>query len=109
MCSSDLDARYDHDKRSFPADREYWDSIAVVTRWQGSTFVEAQLHPITLGFGQSRAARGRPRLATPEDANRILEMVTTRSKKFGATVVVRNGVGIVTPTPPWLTARCAAR
>ena len=68
-----------------------------VTRWQGSTFVEAQLHPITLGFGQSRAARGRPRLATPEDANRILEMVTTRARNFGATITVKNSVGIVTP------------
>ena len=26
-------------------------------------------------------------------------MMTTRSKAFGATVVVKNGVGIVTPTP----------
>ena len=42
-----LDARYDKDRRSFPADREYWDSVAVVTKWQGSTFVEAELHPIT--------------------------------------------------------------
>ncbi len=94
-----LDARYDHDKRSFPADREYWDSVAVVTKWQGSQFVEAQLHPITLGFGQSRAERGRPRLAKPEDASRILEMVKTRSKAMGATVDVKNGVGVVTPTP----------
>ena len=92
-----LDARYDHDKRSFPADREYWDSVAVLTKWQGRKFVEAQLYPITLGFGQSRAERGRPKLASGADAARILEMMTTRSKAFGATVTVKNGVGIVTP------------
>jgi poly-gamma-glutamate synthesis protein (capsule biosynthesis protein) len=92
-----LDARYDHDKRSFPADREYWDSVAVLTKWQGKKFVEAQLHPITLGFGKSRAERGRPKLASGADAARILEMMTTRSKAFGATVTVKGGVGIVTP------------
>ena len=92
-----LDARYDHDKRSFPADREYWDSVAVVTKWQDKKFVEAQLHPITLGFGKSRAERGRPKLASGADAVRILEMMTTRSKAFGAPVTIQNGIGIVRP------------
>jgi hypothetical protein len=50
-----------------------------------------------LGYQTSRADRGRPRLAAGADAARILEMMTTRSKVFGATVVVRGGVGIVTP------------
>jgi poly-gamma-glutamate capsule biosynthesis protein CapA/YwtB (metallophosphatase superfamily) len=92
-----LDARYDKDRRSFPADREYWDSIAAVTKWDGSTFFEAELHPITLGYQAPRSARGRPKLASGADAARILEMMVTRSKPFGATVTVRNGVGIVTP------------
>ena len=92
-----LDARYDKDRRSFPADREYWDSVAVITKWQGSTFVEAQLHPITLGFQTPRSERGRPKLAAPADATRILEMMAARSKRFGATVTVRNGIGVVTP------------
>ena len=95
-----LDARYDKDRRSFPADREYWDSVLATTKWEGSKFVELQLHPITLGFQASRAERGRPKLASGADATRILEMMATRSKAFGATVVVKNGVGIVTPTPP---------
>lgn len=92
-----LDARYDKDRRSFPADREYWDSVTVVTKWQGSDFVEMELLPITLGYQTSRAERGRPRLAAPADAARILEMLTTRSKPFGVNVKVRNGVGVVTP------------
>ena len=92
-----LDARYDKDRRSFPADREYWDSVAVVTKWDGGKFVEAELHPITLGFQTPRSERGRPKLASGADAARILEMMTTRSKNFGATVTVRNGIGVVTP------------
>jgi hypothetical protein len=30
-----LDARYDKDRRSFPADREYWDSVRACTKWEG--------------------------------------------------------------------------
>lgn len=94
-----LDARYDKDRRSFPADRDYWDSVLATTKWDGSKFVELQLQPITLGYQTSRAARGRPKLATGADAARILETLTTRSQAFGVTVTVKNGVGIVTPTP----------
>jgi len=94
-----LDARYDKDRRSFPADREYWDSVLATTKWEGSKFVELQLHPITLGYQTSRAERGRPKLASGVDAARILEMMTTRSKAFGATVTVKGGVGYVVPMP----------
>jgi len=92
-----LDARYDKDRRSFPSDREYWDSVAVVTKWDGGKFVEAALHPITLGFQTPRSERGRPRVASGADATRILEMMTTRSKPYGVAVTVKNGVGVVTP------------
>ena len=94
-----LDARYDKDRRSFPADREYWDSVTAITKWEGGKFVGVELHPITLGFQTPRSERGRPKLASGADADRILEMLTTRSKAFGATVTIKNGVGMITPTP----------
>lgn len=94
-----LDARYDKDRRSFPAEREYWDSVVATTKWEGRKLVELQLHPITLGYQTSRADRGRPKLAAGADAVRILEMMTTRSKAFGATVTVKGGVGYVVPAP----------
>src|SRR4029079_11118930 len=50
-----LDARYDKDRRSFPADREYWDSMVALTKWQGKKFVSAELYPIVLGFQQPRS------------------------------------------------------
>jgi len=90
-----LDARYDRDRRSFPADPEYWDSVVAITKWEGDRFAELQLHPITLGFKASRAARGRPQLASGADAERILGVMAARSKPFGATVTVKNGVGYV--------------
>ncbi|MEO8679097.1 MAG: CapA family protein [Vicinamibacterales bacterium] len=92
-----LDARYDHDRRSFPADREYWDSVLASTTWQGDRLVEVALHPIVLGFGQPRSTRGRPKLAAGADATRILDMLATRSKAFGTSLTVKGGVGYVTP------------
>jgi len=92
-----LDARYDKDRRSFPADREYWDSMVAMTKWDGGKFVSAELHPIVLGFQQPRSQRGRPKLATGADAARILDMMTARSKAFGATVTVKGGVGFISP------------
>ncbi len=94
-----LDARYDKDRRSFPADAEYWDSVTAITKWDAGNLLEVQLHPITLGYKTSRADRGRPKLASGSDAARILEMMVSRSKPFGATVTVRNGVGYITPAP----------
>ena len=92
-----LDARYDHDRRSFPADREYWDSVLATTKWNGRKLAEIQLHPIVLGFGQPRSTRGRPKLASGADATRILDMITTRSKAFGTTVTNANGIGVIKP------------
>jgi poly-gamma-glutamate synthesis protein (capsule biosynthesis protein) len=88
-----LDRRYDKDRRSFPADRENWDSVVAVTNWDGRRLTDVVLHPITLGFGSSRAARGRPRLAAPSDATRILDALSSRSRPFGASIDVREGVG----------------
>lgn len=88
-----LNRRYDNDRRSFPADREYWDSVVALTRWRGEQLAGVTLHPVTLGFGQPRAVRGRPLMAAAEDATRILGAVAERSKPFGTTITVRNGVG----------------
>ncbi len=90
-----LNQRYDNDRRSFPADRENWESIVALTRWRGNQLAEVTLHPVTLGFGQSRAVRGRPLLASAEDAARILGLVAERSKAFGTGLAVRDGIGHV--------------
>ncbi len=78
-----LNKRYDNDRRSFPADREYWESVVATTRWQGKRLTGVTLHPITLGFGLTRGERGRPLLATADAARKILDAVTERSKAYG--------------------------
>ena len=58
---------------------------------------EIRLHPVTLGFGNSRTKRGQPAPANAEDAAYIINQMTELSKPFGVTVINRDGVGIITP------------
>jgi len=77
-----LDARYDKDRRSFPAEREYWDSVVATTKWEGRKLVELQLHPIHLGLPDltrrsrtSPARCGRRRGTNPGNDDDTLEGV----------------------------------
>ncbi|MFN8060376.1 MAG: CapA family protein [Vicinamibacterales bacterium] len=87
--------RYDNDRTGFPAQREIWESVVALPRWDDGRLVELALHPIALGFGQAAHVRGRPRLADESTGRKILDDVVRLSKPFGTTVVIRGGVGYV--------------
>jgi poly-gamma-glutamate capsule biosynthesis protein CapA/YwtB (metallophosphatase superfamily) len=89
------DRRYDNDKAGFPADREIWESVVAMPRWQGKRLVELALHPISLGFGKPRTERGRPLLADAATGRKILDDLVQRSAPFGTRIVIRDGVGFV--------------
>jgi poly-gamma-glutamate synthesis protein (capsule biosynthesis protein) len=89
------DARYANETRGFPTQREIWESVVAVVRWRGKTLETIELHPITLGFGKPRTVRGRPLFAEGELARKIIGDLTERSRAFGTTIELRNGVGVV--------------
>ncbi len=89
------DARYDFDRRGFPAQREIWEAVVAVPRWREGRLDDLTLHPISLGFGRPPAERGRPSLAQGDAARKIIDDVARLSKPFGTTVVFDNGVGRV--------------
>jgi poly-gamma-glutamate synthesis protein (capsule biosynthesis protein) len=90
-----LNRRYNNDKSGFPADRLIWESVVAMPRFDGDRLVELALHPIGLGFGAPRQVRGRPMLADPALAQKILNDVSTLSAPFGTKLTVRDGVGYV--------------
>jgi poly-gamma-glutamate synthesis protein (capsule biosynthesis protein) len=94
------DRRYNNDTTGFPSDRMIWEAVVAVPRFDGRQLRDLALHPITLGFGESRTSRGRPRMAEGELAAKILADVERLSKPFGTRVVVRDGVGYVEPAAP---------
>ena len=93
------DRRYNNDTTGFPADRLIWEAVVAVPRFEGRALRELSLHPITLGFGQGRTARGRPMLAEGALAGKILSDVERLSRPFGTTITTRDGVGHVETTP----------
>jgi poly-gamma-glutamate capsule biosynthesis protein CapA/YwtB (metallophosphatase superfamily) len=88
-------ARYRNDTRGFPAQREIWESVIAVPTWRGKQLESIELHPITLGFGQAPAVRGRPKLADRELGQKIINDLITRSKPFGTVIEWRDGIGVV--------------
>jgi poly-gamma-glutamate synthesis protein (capsule biosynthesis protein) len=90
-----MDARSGNGTRSFEIEAPYWESILPICEFRGKQLTEIKLYPIDLGFGRSRAERGRPVLARGETARRILDRVINRSKKFGTKIVVEKEVGVV--------------
>jgi hypothetical protein len=64
----------------------------------GGCLAGLQLHPIELRWNTGRDSdRGLPRLAPVKRANRILNRLRRLSAPFGARVLIRHGVGHVTP------------
>jgi poly-gamma-glutamate synthesis protein (capsule biosynthesis protein) len=89
------DQRYDFDRRGFPADREIWEGVLAMPRWNGKQLVELTLHPVTLGFGKPRTERGRPMLAEGEQARKIVDDLIRLSKPFGTRIEYRQGAGVI--------------
>jgi poly-gamma-glutamate synthesis protein (capsule biosynthesis protein) len=89
------DRRSNNDSSGFPADRLIWEAVVAVPRFEGRTLRGLALHPITLGFGQGRTARGRPQLADGELGLKILAGLERLSAPFGTRLTTRDGVGHV--------------
>jgi poly-gamma-glutamate synthesis protein (capsule biosynthesis protein) len=91
-----FDARSSNDKRGFPAQKAVWEStIAEVAFNKDHTLDKIALIPISLGFQEPRSERGRPRLASPDQAKLTIDALTKLSEPFGTKVVFSAGRGIV--------------
>lgn len=94
--------RYRNDTSGFPANREIWESVVAVPTFEGGRLTSLELHPITLGFRQPPAVRGRPLLADRELGAKIVGDLVERSRPHGTTVVwdEARGIGVVRLGPP---------
>jgi len=91
-----FDARSGSDTRGFPANKSVWESvIAEVSFHLDHTLDTITLIPIGLGYKEPRSQRGRPRLATPEQATEIADKLTSLSAAYGTTIVWSNGEGLI--------------
>ncbi len=87
--------RTDNDRRGFPSDPRYWESVVAVCNHADGKLAGVTIHPVTLGLGQAAHARGRPRLATGEEGAKILARFAALSKPFGTEMTIAEGVARV--------------
>lgn len=72
--------------RSFVNIPAIWESVIAVPKFVKGELNEIILHPVTLGFGEPRTQRGRPRLAGYEKGREIIEDLAKRSGSYGTTI-----------------------
>lgn len=94
------DRRNELSAGGFAADSAYWRSVVAVPVFRGGRLEEVRLRPITLGWGARRSQRGRPMLAPPAMAHRILARLQALSRSFGTTIEDRDGIGVIRVSAP---------
>ena len=82
--------RTDDDRLGFPSDARYWQTVVPICRFEGDKLVEIKIHPVSLGLGEKRHHRGRPRLANGSEAGAILTRYASLSESFGTVVEVED-------------------
>ncbi len=87
--------RSNNDKKGFPSDERFWQTVLPWCRFENGQVVEIKLYPITLGFGKRRTVRGRPMLAHDDEGARILKKMVELSEPFGTKIKIVNNIGIV--------------
>jgi poly-gamma-glutamate synthesis protein (capsule biosynthesis protein) len=80
-----------NDEAGFPADRRYWESVVPELVYEAGELRSIELTPIQLGWKDARHRRGRPRLASGEEGQAILNRFAELSRPFGTKVSVDGG------------------
>ncbi len=75
--------RTDNDRIGFPADRRYWETVVPICSFAGRRLTGIELLPVSLGLGEARHLRGRPRLAVGTAADDIITRLAALSAPFG--------------------------
>jgi poly-gamma-glutamate capsule biosynthesis protein CapA/YwtB (metallophosphatase superfamily) len=90
-----FDERTGNETRGFPAHKEFWETFVAEVEFTGRNLSSLRLHPVVLGFGKSRAQRGRPMLAEGPAAADILARLARLSKPYGTEIRVTGNTGEV--------------
>lgn len=80
----------------FMKERHFYESVLPVCQFDDGDVERIELHPIELGFDRDRPHRGRPRLASGAEAERIIGRLSELSEPYDTTIDVRGDVGVVT-------------
>ncbi|CAN5651665.1 CapA family protein [soil metagenome] len=64
--------RSQNDRRGFPSDKRYWQTVVPICHYSGGQLAEIEILPVSLGLGDAHHLRGRPKLARGAETDEIL-------------------------------------
>jgi len=79
----------------FTHESVWWEGALAHCTYDNKSLKKLTLYPVSLGFGESRARRGRPLLASSDHARRIMERIKKLSASFNTEIDFEDGVGNV--------------
>jgi poly-gamma-glutamate capsule biosynthesis protein CapA/YwtB (metallophosphatase superfamily) len=88
-----FDRRSGDGTKGMAASPRYWEAAIATCHFAGHRLAGVTLHPVELGFGRSRAERGRPMLATGELGAAILARMAELSGTLGTKIEIVEGRG----------------
>lgn len=74
-------------------DPKTYESIIATFDIENNSVKSIELHPITLGFDKPRPQKGTPKIASEEDAEKILQELQELSAEFGTNIEITKGKG----------------
>jgi len=75
--------------------RDWFDSVVAVSEFRGGQVSLVRLYPLTLTREKGPRPQGMPKLATGDDAKRIIEELQRDSAPFGTKIGFENNVGVI--------------
>ncbi len=73
-------------EQGFPADPRYWQTVVPRCQFEEGSLTGIDLVPVSLGYGEPTQWRGRPRLASGDEAEVILARFASLSQAFGMSI-----------------------
>jgi poly-gamma-glutamate synthesis protein (capsule biosynthesis protein) len=73
----------------------YFKGASVSCDYKDSRLQRLTIHPVDLGFDGPLSDLGTPRKADRKRSDEILQSIATHSAKFGTTVKISDGLGII--------------
>jgi poly-gamma-glutamate synthesis protein (capsule biosynthesis protein) len=91
--------RYDNDRKGFPADARFWQTVVPTCRFVGGALKAIEIVPVALGHGLPPHRRGRPWLAEGAAGEEILNRFAQLSASYGTRIEVSDGRATVRIDP----------
>lgn len=87
--------RHDNDRKGFPADARYWETVVPICHLAEGSVTAIEIVPVSLGHGEPSHRRGRPRLASGAHAEAILKRFAALSAPYGTRIELDGERGFV--------------